>query len=564
MRDWLSIVLFIPFAFADTASDFAAAAAAGRQACGLINNIVSRLPSSAAGSASLFCNAYLGAKTSTVTAPATIATSTQACGAERGLKARRQVQSGDRPRDKRFVRQAPAPCPVFMTALGTAAISNVCGCLTKPVTTTITPSSTVLLPAITPTVTSTTTFTPAATTITGSVSTVNSTLTNTVNKTTTILSVVRSTQTLNSYSVNVVTISGSATSTSVMTDYSVQPGTSTISRVDQEVDVATQTVGATSTVVELFTVTTTVTSQSPLMTKRAVNQCAPVTHYITVTAAQPTVYVSASSTVTNRMNKFTTEYPTTQVDLSTQVDTITTTIISQSLTFTTVTIVTPSTTTTTSTSNVDTVYLVSTQTIATTTTFTLPAPTTTVSVVSTVATATATCVPNIVVNGGFEDSGTTKYDAPPWTVTQGQEISFERQGSGPNPDNIVAFYHIGSPSGPVLLTQTLNTKKNIPYDLSFSYAWIGVHAAGYGTAGTCSLRVTLGTSEVANLIQDVPNSSYNFRKSIISPSDQADLVFTYACTTINSATIGLMMLDNVQLLPAGGVACQSFPDFQLS
>ncbi|BFZ57085.1 hypothetical protein PYCC9005_004135 [Savitreella phatthalungensis] len=120
--------------------------AAGRS-CGSVNSLVSKLGSASASSARAFCNNYLGVKpTSTVTVSASAVTTTtvsicpgSASTTPAGGLVKRATTAS------RFVRTPGPQCPSYLTAIGTAALSSACSCLTSKTatTTTVTPTSTV-------------------------------------------------------------------------------------------------------------------------------------------------------------------------------------------------------------------------------------------------------------------------------------------------------------------------------------------------------------------------------------------------------------------------------------
>ncbi|BFZ57083.1 hypothetical protein PYCC9005_004133 [Savitreella phatthalungensis] len=214
-----------PTAWAGVSEDVVAA---GRF-CGAVNSLVSRLGSAPASSAHAFCNNYLAIKASstvTVSASAVTTTTVSTCpgvGASTSSTlslAKRAVTPS------RFVRTPGPLCPSFLTAIGTAALSTACSCLTSVTTTTtiITPTSTVTkYQQSTSTFTSTVTVqanpiitystaTRLTTTITTSLSSVTSTITNIVDSTST--SVVTPTSTSTVYMGDTVTVTRSVTPTS--------------------------------------------------------------------------------------------------------------------------------------------------------------------------------------------------------------------------------------------------------------------------------------------------------------------------------------------------------------
>ncbi|BFZ58722.1 hypothetical protein PYCC9005_005787 [Savitreella phatthalungensis] len=135
------LLLLLPFCVLSHAADTAASLAAAQGRCSSVKAIVSALPTTAASSASAFCNALLGA--TILTAPITTITVRGTCALP--LPSDLSLRTLSKREKRGFVRSVAAPCPSFMTALGTSSISQVCACLKSAAisTSTFTPTATV-------------------------------------------------------------------------------------------------------------------------------------------------------------------------------------------------------------------------------------------------------------------------------------------------------------------------------------------------------------------------------------------------------------------------------------
>ncbi|BFZ58804.1 hypothetical protein PYCC9005_005869 [Savitreella phatthalungensis] len=111
--------------------------------CAAVVAAIGALPAVNQQSASNYCNAYLSA-IKTIAAPTVTVTVGGICTPLTPTNlsiAPRNIELAPRG----FVRSVGHPCPAFMTALGTKAISQVCSCLTRTSSTTTTPRTTITL-----------------------------------------------------------------------------------------------------------------------------------------------------------------------------------------------------------------------------------------------------------------------------------------------------------------------------------------------------------------------------------------------------------------------------------
>ncbi|BFZ57084.1 hypothetical protein PYCC9005_004134 [Savitreella phatthalungensis] len=304
-------------AWAGVSEDIAAAG----KFCAPVNLLVNGLGSAPASSAHAFCNNYLGVKpTSTVTVSASAVTTTtvSTCPGVASSSTASLVKRGATLSP--FVRTPGPPCPTFLTAIGPAALSTACSCLTSVTTTTatVTPTSTVTryqqsTSTFTSTVTvqatpvfSYSTATLVSTTTTTDLSSTTSTVTDTadVMVTTTVTPTVTSTLTQG----DTVTVTSSVTPTSSAQNLgkrtapaSAAPAASSLPVNNCKVVVVTTVVTVTST--STSTIASTTTATSTLVTSSTVATATTSTTTRTVstvtdTATASTVVVTVRPTHT--------------------------------------------------------------------------------------------------------------------------------------------------------------------------------------------------------------------------------------------------------------------------
>ncbi|BFZ58344.1 hypothetical protein PYCC9005_005406 [Savitreella phatthalungensis] len=506
----------------DTAGSIAAAAGANQ--CGVVQGIVNNLPSTAVSSAQAFCNVYLKASLQTVTVPGPTSTVRVAgiCAAPSvpPQASKRDVDLGKRG----FVRSPAAPCPTFLTALGTSMISKACSCLTQTATTVTASLSVVTLTTYTPVlVTTTTTFT-----VTPAASIAYATAVSSRVLTSTTTSVVSAT------SVKQDVISSTAYSTSTFLSVATVVVPSPIST-----STATYSTVVTSTETVLTTIVVVATSR--VLQKRAPSSvltgCSTSTITVskTVTAPRPT-----STVILQSVNDQTTQ----QVALSTTTTTVTSTQV------TTVTLPTTITVPTTSTSISGFVAPASTLVTSSTTSTQTVASTTTTTVLRPLMT-------NLVQNPSFEESWSymTPWDSNSCFIPSDTTLAADGQiciGM----EFIQGLVWVGPAT---LFQQIVSPLLAIGGRVKFQYSWGGFYAdSGVGTL-TCSFSASwngLAGFQDAITIQDPSNpvypSGYKVGNFDIPPSTETagELAFMFACTSPGSGTSNIdaiLYVDNVSL-----------------